>query len=116
MNRLNLFLVLALLSSSLMAESGEKKDAKKNTKKPVQDAPKVQQGYVPRSDITITEGKDRLIKEYRINGQLRAVKVTPTNGFPPYYLIDREGNGQFFRLGPDMGEEVVVPNWIIIEW
>ena len=116
MNRINLLAILLFLSLPLCAESTAKKEADKGTKKPVQEAPKVQRGYVPRSDITITEGEDRLIKEYRINGQLRAIKVTPTNGFPPYYLIDREGNGQFFKLGPDMGKEVIVPNWIIIEW
>ena len=116
MIRLSFIVIALLVSVSIMAQSAEKKDSDKEAKKPVQEAPKVQPGYVPRSDITIIEGENRLVKEYRINGQLRAVKVTPTNGFPPYYLIDREGNGQFFKVGPDMGKEVIVPNWILIEW
>ena len=104
-------LVMGILPAGLLF-AGEQSDKKK----PVQEAPKVQKGYVPRAEITIVEGVDTLVKEYRINGQLRAIKVTPKNGFPPYYLIDREGTGQFIKMGPDMGEDVIVPNWILIEW
>ena len=84
--------------------------------KPVQEAPKVKAGYVPRAEITITESKEMTFKEYRIDGALRAIKVTPKNGFPPYYLIDREGTGEFVRVGPDMGPQVQVPQWILFEW
>lgn len=110
-----IFLSLAFALGNVQA--GETKtEADKNKKKPVQEAPKVEKGFVPKPEITIIEGDNRLVKEYRINGQVRAIKVTPTNGFPPYYLIDRSGNGEFKKLGPDMGEDIVVPNWIIIEW
>jgi len=84
--------------------------------KPVQKPPKVQKGNIAQSDITITESKDSLIKEYHIGGILRAIKVTPKNGASPYYLIDREGTGEFIRLGPDMGAEVQPPQWILFEW
>jgi len=107
---LGIALVLALTTIS----AAEKEKTK--VKKPVQDAPKVEKGYVPRAEITITEGKEQLVKEYRINGMVRAIKVTPKNGFPAYYLIDHEGNGNFVKLGPDMGKEISVPNWILVEW
>ena len=110
-----LFLSLTIAMSHLVAAEKESVDDKAK-KKPVQEAPKVSRGYVPKPEITIVEGENRLVKEYRINGQLRAIKVTPTNGFPPYYLIDGNGNGQFQKVGPDMGEDIIVPNWIIIEW
>lgn len=99
-----------------VSSAAEQKAAADDKKKPVQEAPKVEKGYVPKAEITIIEGEDRLVKEYRINGQLRAIKVTPSNGFPAYYLIDREGSGQFQKIGPDMGEKIVAPNWIVIEW
>lgn len=82
----------------------------------VEDAPKVKPGNVLRSEITITESNDALIKEYRVAGKLRAIKVMPKNGMPVYYLIDREGNGEFVKLGPDMGPEMKVPQWILFEW
>lgn len=109
-------LLLVGCCGAVSLTAAEEKTTKSKSKQPVQDAPKVQKGYVPQAEITIIEGKSRLVKEYRINGQLRAIKVTPGGGFPPYYLIDREGTGDFIRLGPDMGEKIQVPNWILIEW
>lgn len=115
MNKRWLFFLTPILSVGLCSAEQQTTESS-DKKKPVQEAPKVEPGYVPKAEITIIEGENRLVKEYRINGQLRAVKVTPSNGFPAYYLIDREGTGQFQRLGPDMGENIVVPNWIVIEW
>ena len=102
-------ILLFIASISFAAETSDKP-------KPVEEAPKVNPGYVPRPEITITEGKDKMIKEYHIAGVLRAIKVTPKNGFPPYYLIDREGTGAFVKIGPDMGPELQVPQWILFEW
>lgn len=117
MNKSILAIILLFLTSGAFA--AEKDPAKQKAvkkKKPVEDAPKVEPGYVPQEDITIIESKDTLIKEYRIEGQLRAVKITPKNGMPPYYLVDSDGTGEFVRMGPDMGEEVKVPQWILFEW
>ena len=99
-------------------KSAEKKKGQIKGKKsqPVQKQPKVQTGYVPRAEITISESKETTFKEYRINGVLRAIKVTPKNGLPPYYLIDEKGDGQFVRIGPDTGPELKVPQWILFEW
>lgn len=117
MYKLILTIILLFMASvSIIAE--EKPDHSKSSKKtrPVQEAPKVTPGNVPQSEITITEGKDTMIKEYRIEGKLRAIKVTPKNGMPAYYLIDHEGTGVFVKLGPDTGPEVKVPQWILFEW
>ncbi|MGO4262454.1 DUF2782 domain-containing protein [Lysobacter sp. TAB13] len=45
------------------------------------------------------------IEEYRVAGQLRAVKVTPARG-PVYYLVDENGDG---RLDTSKGEGTVSP-------
>lgn len=42
-----------------------------------------------------TEG-DTTVEEYRRDGRVVMIKVTPRLG-PPYYLIDNTGNGQFLR-------------------
>ena len=112
-NRIFLVIVLSLQPFGIIAAQEKAKPAKP---KPVQPPPKVQKGYVPRAEITIIEGEEGLVKEYRINGELRAIKVTPKNGFPPYYLIDKEGSGEFIRIGPDMAEDITMPKWILIEW
>ena len=54
-----------------------------------------------------------LVEEYRVQGQLQVVKVTPRRG-APYYLIDRNGDG---RLDSSKGEGPVSPvMWKIFEW
>lgn len=117
MNKLIVSLVAMSMSVvSFGADQDTKKSEDGNKTKPVQDAPKVKPGYVPRAEITIVENKDSVLKEYHIGGKLRAIKITPKNGMPSYYLIDRKGTGEFIKLGPDMGDQIEVPNWILFEW
>lgn len=47
-----------------------------------------------------TEGNGDVVTEYRVQGQLRMVKVVPVRG-PAYYLVDRDGDG---RMDPAKGE------------
>lgn len=60
--------------------------------------------------VTITTRGDDLIEEYRMNGKLYMVKVTPGKG-KPYYLIDPEGKGEFRRS--DLQPSISVPTWVI---
>ena len=61
---------------------------------------------------THTEG-DKVIQEYRQNGFLYAIKVTP-KGAPPYFLVRADGtDANFIRSDqPDM----LIPSWKIFEW
>ena len=53
------------------------------------------------------------IEEYRVGGQLRMVKVTPSRG-PAYYLMDENGDG---RLDKSKGEGPVSPvYWKLYGW
>jgi hypothetical protein len=61
--------------------------------------------------ITITKRGGDQVEEYRLNGKLYMIKVTPPNG-KPYYLIDQNGDGAMTRsdvTGPRMS----VPQWVI---
>ena len=109
-------ILLFFVTVSFTTEQNATETESSGKPKPVEKAPKVKPGYVPRPEITITEGKDKLVKEYHIDGKLRAIKVTPKNGFPAYYLIDREGTGEFVKLGPDIGPNQRIPQWILFEW
>lgn len=66
--------------------------------------------------ITILRRGANLVKEYRLNGHLYAVKITPDGG-QPYYLIDTDGDGymegQFFD---NNNARVMVPMWVIHRW
>jgi len=62
-------------------------------------------------EVTIIKREGDTVEEHRIKGKLYKIKVTPAHGVP-YYLVDREGDGNFSRetMGtPDLS----VPTWVI---
>jgi len=64
--------------------------------------------------VTIIKRGEDKVEEYRINGRLYMVKVTPPHGVP-YYLVDSAGDGTFSRQEPqDSG--LRVPRWVIKEF
>lgn len=65
-----------------------------------------------QADITIIRKKTKTIEEYRINGRLYKVKVTPKFG-PPYYLLYPEGSG--LSLGEEL-EGTQTPYWNLFRW
>ncbi|WP_426143786.1 DUF2782 domain-containing protein [Pseudomonas sp. DWP3-1-2] len=64
-------------------------------------------------DVTIRTEGDKTIQEFRQNGFLYAIKVTPKGG-KPYFLVRADGSeGNFIRSDqPDM----LIPSWKIFEW
>ncbi len=65
---------------------------------------------IPEPEITITtKGEDRH-EEYRVAGRLYMIKVIPKKG-RPYYLVDREGRGEFVHS--DLMPGVSPPLWVI---
>ena len=64
------------------------------------------------------------IAEYRVNGHLRAIRIE-SDGFPAYWLIDANGDGQLDPGGdgrldgragdPDPAGEMM-PRWVIFNW
>lgn len=67
----------------------------------------------PEPEITIRQEAERTIEEYRINGQLYAIKVIPKVG-EPYYLVDSEGDGQLDKR-QERGR-LLIPSWILFKW
>ena len=67
----------------------------------------------PEPDVTIRTEGDKTIQEYRQNGFLYAIKVTPKVG-KPYFLVRADGSdANFIRSDqPDM----LIPSWKIFEW
>ncbi|MFS2156511.1 DUF2782 domain-containing protein [Pseudomonas sp. Pseusp122] len=93
-----LLLAILLLSSSLLgcAGSGAQKD-------PLAAEPGVTAHYDPETRIT----------EYRKNGAVYAVKVTPEHG-KPYFLVPPDGSSAGFTR-PD-SREMLIPQWEIFSW
>ena len=109
--------VLILLPGSLVAQD----DLIKPPPMPPADSedvpipPKIQEEQIVPT-VTIREEDDRMIEEYRLNGQVYMVKVTPKVGIP-YYYIDTNGDG---RLELDMDQRALNPvqpvYWKVKEW
>ena len=88
--------------------------------------PPVEEGDVPippkiqdeqlEPTVTIREEEERTIEEYRFNGQVYMVKITPKVGIP-YYYIDTDGDG---KLELDADKQALNPvqqvYWKVKEW
>jgi len=66
--------------------------------------------------ITIRRRGEEIVREYRLNGHLFAVKITPKGG-RPYYLIDADGDGDMeSRFLDNNNARIIVPQWVIMRW
>lgn len=63
--------------------------------------------------ITIVKKKGETIEEYRINGQLYMMKVTPEHGVP-YYLHKEDQDGSWINDGPT--PPMSIPKWTLFRF
>lgn len=76
--------------------------------------PTINENDANEPQITIKHrGKDKF-EEYRMNGNLYMIRVTPSAG-PAYYLVDPHGDGQFVKKSIVKGA-VVPPMWVLFQW
>lgn len=64
--------------------------------------------------VTIIRNDKETREEFRANGKLYMIKVTPVGG-APYYLVDHKGDGQFIESGM-VGPITKPPMWVIHSW
>ena len=76
----------------------------------------LQSGEVMEPDVRIVRRGDSVITEYRVNGRLRAIKVTPDGDFPPYYLYDTNGDGRFNQRRARFDQDLLIPHWVLFSW
>ena len=65
-------------------------------------------------EVTIVQRDGDTVEEYRVNGRLYMVKVTPPHGVP-YYLVDQKGDGTMVRF-QESSPTLSVPMWVIRSW
>ena len=63
-------------------------------------------------DVVVIAEEDRMIYEFRQNGQLRMIRVVPSFG-KPYYLVPKDPT----QAGGDLRlVESLVPSWVLWEF
>jgi len=108
--RLITILFLSGLCSTAFAEQPKPSDFKSAPPPPALSS----EGSPDEPQVTITKETEQTIEEYRANGRLYMIKVTPKHG-KPYYLRDDQGDGKFARQdGLDSG--LRVPSWVIYKF
>ena len=62
-----------------------------------------------------TEANGDVIEEYRVAGQLRMVKVTPSRG-AAYYLMDENGDGRLDKSKGAGAKDISPVYWKLYGW
>jgi hypothetical protein len=63
--------------------------------------------------VTIVKKKGETIEEYRINGQLYMMKITPAHGVP-YYMHKEDQSGGWLMDGPN--QPLSIPKWTLFRF
>lgn len=61
--------------------------------------------------VTIVKRGEDTVEEFRLNGRLYMMRVTPRYGVP-FYLVDNRGDGNFARMD-HLDSGVRPPMWVI---
>ncbi len=105
------FFLIFSLNPFILLASDEPLSEESEAKKPDQDKEDPLRG----AEVTIVKFKERTIEEYRINGKLVQVKITPKHGYS-YYLIDTDGDGNFDVRSSEAWKRTTVNTWKIFQW
>ncbi len=66
-------------------------------------------------EIEVHDYSNRRVEEYRVNGHLYMIKISPAAG-APYYLIDDDGSGHMEYRRDAAGRDIRVPQWTLFSW
>lgn len=110
-NKIAIVCALALL----MTVTVRAEDTESVMEKPPVLPEPMQSGDSIEPEVNIIQEDDRIIEEYRLNGKLYMIKVTPSVG-KPYYLTDTDGDGSLESRQFELDSGMLIPNWILLEW
>tara|TARA_B100000787_G_scaffold153714_1_gene128087 strand:- start:282 stop:575 length:294 start_codon:yes stop_codon:yes gene_type:complete len=70
--------------------------------------------YTNEPEVTITKDGKSITEEYRLNGLLYMVKVTP-DAAAPYYLYKETEDSGWVRID-SIAEHLIIPQWVVFEF
>lgn len=112
MKTINALLLLGLMATPLAyADSASEANAQASAATATNDANNDEEA-IP--EIRVIKRGSTKVQEYRINGRLYMVKITPAKG-KPYYLVDQTGDGLMVRRSDPLAPQAV-PQWVIMKF
>jgi hypothetical protein len=109
-------LALTVLQLPLVAVAAEPNKTPPADLQPLEDIPPPAISNDQNADepeITIVKKKGETIEEYRVNGQLYMMKITPAHGVP-YYMHKEDQNGGWVNDGPN--QPLIIPKWTLFRF
>ena len=103
-----LLFALAVAAGAASAQTPSDKPAAVDPKPPVVEP--LDNDIEPQ--VTIRQREGATVEEYRVNGRLYKIRVTPTRG-EPYILIDQRGDGSFVPMEGPGTPGLSIPQWVI---
>lgn len=105
---------LALAAPPVFAQADRPADLQPIPEPPPPPLPLEGGDVTTEPQVTIIQKADERVEEYRMNGKLYMIKVTPSHGVP-YYLMDENGGGVMTRFD-DLDQGLRVPKWVIFSF
>lgn len=110
----SLLCMLLLQGEITMTHAADANKAQRELLEEVPPPPKVIEGEpMEEPQVTIRKKGKETIEEYRLNGKLYMMKVTPEGGVP-YYLHKNDPEGPWVNDGPT--PPLSVPQWILFRF
>ncbi len=81
---------------------------------PLSEEAAIEEAEQLQPEVTIRTRGDATVEEYRHNGRLYMVKITPAKGYP-YYLIDSDGDGNLDTRRNEL-DPPNINRWILFRW
>ena len=106
-------MVLFFLSMQAFAETADEEFAPVPLPPDIPDP--LESGQAIEPQVTIIRREQAIFEEYRVNGRLYMIKVTPAIG-KPYFLIDQDGDGRMESRRGEIYEDSLVPQWVLFNW
>ena len=110
--------LLAALTVGVALTAGAQKAPPPPNLEPVPEAPppppEIASDPELEPQVTIVRRDKETIEEYRVNGRLTMVKVTPRHG-RPYYLVANGADGTFIRRD-SLDTGLRVPLWVLFSF
>jgi hypothetical protein len=112
MRRLTYVLLLALALPLMAAAADNNLPQLEPLPEPPPPPPGLDADPGAEPEVTITKKGEDTIEEYRMNGELYMMKVTPPHGVS-YYLLKEDKEGPWERMDSGPGDPMAIPKWVL---